>query len=51
MSGTFTIIAYAVRIRWRPLFFGSLGVVAAISTVSGPLIGGSLTQGPGWRWW
>lgn len=51
MSGTFTIVAYTVHIRWRPLFFGSLGAVAAISSVGGPLIGGSLTQGPGWRWW
>lgn len=29
---------------------GIMGAVFAVSSVAGPLLGGWLTEGPGWRW-
>ncbi|KAB1643474.1 MDR family MFS transporter [Gulosibacter chungangensis] len=43
-------IADVVPARERGKYMGIMGGVFAFSSVAGPLIGGWLTQGPGWRW-
>lgn len=43
-------IADVVPARERGRYSGIMGAVFAISSVAGPLIGGTLTEGPGWRW-
>ncbi|SJM57010.1 MDR family MFS transporter [Gulosibacter sp. 10] len=43
-------IADVVPARDRGKYMGILGGVFAFSSVAGPLIGGWLTEGPGWRW-
>ncbi|MCR2813848.1 MFS transporter [Microbacterium sp. zg.Y1090] len=44
------IIADIVSPRERGKFMGPMGAVFGIATVAGPLLGGWLTSGPGWRW-
>ncbi len=44
------IIAAVVPARRRGKYMGIMGSVFAVSSVAGPLIGGWLTEGPGWRW-
>lgn len=34
----------------RPQYMGIIGSVMGISAAIGPLLGGALTDGPGWRW-
>lgn len=46
----FIICSESVQISKRPLVFAALGVAFACSSVSGPLIGGALTQHVTWRW-
>ncbi len=43
-------IADVVSARDRGKYVGILGGVFALSSVAGPLLGGWLTEGPGWRW-
>ena len=43
-------IADVVPARERGRYAGIMGAVFAVSSVAGPLLGGSLTEGPGWRW-
>lgn len=43
-------IADVVPARERGKYVGVLGGVFALSSVAGPLLGGWLTEGPGWRW-
>lgn len=43
-------IADVVPARERGKYMGIMGGVFAFSSVAGPLIGGGLTEGPGWRW-
>lgn len=43
-------IADVVPARERGKYVGILGGVFAFSSVAGPLLGGWLTEGPGWRW-
>lgn len=43
-------IADVVPARDRGKYMGIIGGVFAFSSVAGPLIGGWLTEGPGWRW-
>ncbi|WP_084499857.1 MDR family MFS transporter [Brevibacterium album] len=45
-----SIIASVVPARQRGKYMGIMGSVFAVSSVAGPLIGGWLTEGPGWRW-
>ncbi|MDO8308183.1 MAG: MDR family MFS transporter [Actinomycetota bacterium] len=43
-------VADVVPARERGKYMGLMGGVFAISSVAGPLLGGWLTEGPGWRW-
>lgn len=43
-------IADVVPARERGKYAGVMGGVFAVSSVVGPLLGGWLTEGPGWRW-
>lgn len=43
-------VADFVPARDRGKYMGLMGGVFALSSVAGPLIGGWLTEGPGWRW-
>lgn len=43
-------IADVVPARQRGKYMGIMGGVFAFSSVAGPLLGGWLTEGPGWRW-
>lgn len=44
------VIADVVPPRERGKYMGAMGGVFAFASVVGPLIGGWLTEGPGWRW-
>jgi MFS family permease len=50
MTGAFIIIALTVKPETRAAYMGVLGVTFGVSSVVGPLMGGLLTDGPGWRW-
>ncbi len=50
MTGSFIIIAMTVKPQYRPAYMGILGVTFGCASVVGPLMGGALTDGPGWRW-
>lgn len=43
-------IADVVPARDRGRYMGAIGAVFAVASVAGPLLGGWLTDGPGWRW-
>lgn len=43
-------IADVVPVRARGRYMGIMGGVFALASVAGPLLGGWLTEGPGWRW-
>ncbi|WP_061962556.1 MDR family MFS transporter [Demequina flava] len=43
-------IADVVPARERGKYMGIMGSVFAVSSVIGPLLGGWMTEGPGWRW-
>ncbi len=49
-TGAFIIIAITVRPQHRPAYMGILGITFGCASVIGPLMGGALTDGPGWRW-
>lgn len=44
------IMADIVSARDRGKYMGPMGAIFGVATVVGPLIGGWLTEGPGWRW-
>lgn len=44
------VIADVIPPRDRGRYMGIIGGVFAFSSVAGPLIGGWITEGPGWRW-
>jgi MFS family permease len=50
LNGAITIIRAAVSKQQRPFIIGILSAVAATGSVSGPLIGGALTEERSWRW-
>jgi MFS family permease len=50
MTGCFIIVALVSKEEWRAAYMGVFSVTFGVSSVVGPLIGGMLTDGPGWRW-
>jgi EmrB/QacA subfamily drug resistance transporter len=46
----FSIIGDVIPPRERGRYQGYFGAVFGVSSVAGPLLGGWLTDGPGWRW-
>lgn len=50
MTGAFIIIALTAGPKYRAAYMGVLGVTFGCASVVGPLLGGALTDGPGWRW-
>jgi EmrB/QacA subfamily drug resistance transporter len=50
MALTMAIVGDAIPPRERGKYMGLLGAVFGVSSVAGPLLGGWLTDGPGWRW-
>ena len=50
MTGVFIIIAFTAKPEFKAAFFGVLGVTFGCASVIGPLVGGALADGPGWRW-
>jgi EmrB/QacA subfamily drug resistance transporter len=45
-----SIIGDVIPPRERGRYLGYFGAVFGVSSVAGPLLGGWLTDGPGWRW-
>ena len=43
-------MVHVVPLHRRPAYMGIGGLVFGLSSAVGPLIGGALTDGPGWRW-
>ena len=50
MTGSFIIIAMTAGPEYRAAYMGVLGVTFGCASVVGPLMGGALTDGPGWPW-
>jgi MFS family permease len=50
MTGAFISIALTAGPDRRAAYMGLVGVTFGTSSVIGPLLGGALTDGPGWRW-
>lgn len=50
MTGCFIMIALTAGPKYRAAYMGVAGVTFGCASVVGPLMGGALTDGPGWRW-
>lgn len=50
MTGAFTMVALGVKEKYRAAYMAVSGVTFATASVVGPLMGGALTDGVGWRW-
>ncbi|CAI6337626.1 unnamed protein product [Periconia digitata] len=50
MTGAFTMVALSVKEEYRAAYMGVSGVTFSTASVVGPLMGGALTDGIGWRW-
>ncbi|KAL7274281.1 hypothetical protein RUND412_002827 [Rhizina undulata] len=49
-QGSLTIVAFIVPLEKRTVFIALVSSMFAISSCVGPVLGGVLTDGPGWRW-
>ena len=50
VNGCLTILSSAAPLEKRPLFISSIVSVSTIGSITGPLVGGVLTDGTNWRW-
>ncbi|KAF2209111.1 hypothetical protein CERZMDRAFT_22838, partial [Cercospora zeae-maydis SCOH1-5] len=50
ITGNFVIMANIIPLRQRPLYTSIVGMLVAMSSVAGPLLGGVITDHLGWRW-
>jgi MFS family permease len=50
MTGAFISIALTAGPELRAAYMGLVGITFGTASVVGPLLGGALTDGPGWRW-
>ena len=50
MISSQSIVAEVVPARDRGKYMGIMGAVFGLSSVLGPVLGGWITDGPGWRW-
>lgn len=48
-SGAITIVGYTVPLRKRPMYIGAISSMFGISSVVGPLLGGTFTDRVTWR--
>ncbi|KAJ5179473.1 hypothetical protein N7492_002683 [Penicillium capsulatum] len=48
--GALLVLANSLPLHRRALYFGIIGSTSGIATVTGPLIGGVLTDRASWRW-
>ncbi|KFZ19398.1 hypothetical protein V502_03670, partial [Pseudogymnoascus sp. VKM F-4520 (FW-2644)] len=49
-TGCVVGVQYVLPLQKRPMAMGLFGAVFAFASVIGPLLGGALTDGAGWRW-
>ena len=50
MSLAMAVVGDLVEPRERSRYQGRIAATFAVATVAGPLLGGALVEGPGWRW-
>ena len=50
LGGVFTALMIIAPLRIRPILTSLLGALEAIAMVTGPIVGGVLTQNASWRW-
>lgn len=50
MSGVMVIMFHTIPVQQRPAWQGLFGIIFAIGSVIGPLVGGALTNNVTWRW-
>jgi MFS family permease len=50
LCGSLVIISYSVPLKVRPNYTGLIGGMFGVASVSGPLMGGALTDAVSWRW-
>jgi hypothetical protein len=50
-TGTFTLIPFVAEPKIRPGLIGIVGAVYGLSSVIGPILGGTFTDKATWRWW
>jgi MFS family permease len=49
-SGAMVIMFHTIPLRQRPIYQGFAGVIFAVGSVVGPLLGGTFTDKVSWRW-
>lgn len=49
-TGCVVGVQYVLPLQKRPMAMGLFGTIFALASIIGPLLGGALTDGAGWRW-